>query len=68
MKKLLLAFLVLSVSMIGCTDKKKSENTLNVEQEQEVNRLDSETEEIENMKKDIEESSKELDKLLNDID
>jgi septal ring factor EnvC (AmiA/AmiB activator) len=67
MKKLLLALLVLSVSMIGCTDKKKSENTLNVEQEQEVNRLDSETEEIENMKKDIEESSKELDELLNDI-
>lgn len=68
MKKLLLTFLVLLVSMIGCTDKKKSENTLNVEQEQEVNRLDSETEEIESMKKDIEESSKELDEILNDID
>jgi len=67
MKKLLMALFVLSIVSFGCTDKKK-ENTLNVEQQEEVNRLDIETEEIENVKKEIEESSKELDELLEDIE
>ena len=65
--------LVISIGFIGCTDKKKEEgenleNTLNVEQEKEVNRLDSETTEIENVKKDIEDSSNELDELLEKIE
>jgi len=73
MKKILLTLLVISIGFIGCTDKKKEEgenveNTLNVEQEKEVNRLDSETTEIENVKKDIEDSSNELDELLEEIE
>lgn len=63
-----MALFVLSIVSFGCTDKKKEEKTLNVEQEKEVNRLDTETEEIENVKKEIEESSKELDELLEDIE
>jgi septal ring factor EnvC (AmiA/AmiB activator) len=67
MKKLLMAMFVLSIVSFSCTDKKK-ENALNEEQKEEVMKLDSETEEIENVKKDIEESSKELDELLEDIE
>lgn len=63
-----MALFVLSIISFACTDKKKEESTLNVEQQEEVNRLDSETEEIESVKKDLEESSKELDELLDDIE
>lgn len=73
MKKLLMALFVLSIVSFGCTDKKKgeenaSENTLTEEQEKEVNKLESETVEIDNIKKDIDGSSKELDELMKDIE
>ena len=63
-----MALFVLSIVSFSCTDKKKEDNSLNVEQEKEINQLDSQTEEIENVKKDIEESSKELDELLEEIE
>lgn len=68
-----MALFVLSIVSFGCTDKKKgeenaSENTLTEEQEKEVNKLESETVEIDNIKKDIDGSSKELDELMKDIE
>ena len=68
MNKLLMALFVFSIVSFSCTDKKKEGNSLNEEQEMEINQLDSQTEEIENVKKDIEESSKELDELLEEIE
>ena len=69
MKKVLLPFFVFSMILIGCTDKKKEEeHKLTIEQEKEIEKLDTETLEIENVQQDIEESTKELDEILEDLE
>lgn len=74
MRKIISALLLIALFSVGCGNKKskQEESSLNQEKEKselvnEINSIDSTATEVEKIKTEIEEASKKLDELINDL-
>ncbi|MBN1417008.1 MAG: hypothetical protein JW973_18070 [Bacteroidales bacterium] len=67
MKKTLIAFAIAVVLLAGCTGKAAKKEAARAQEAAEIERIDSVTNEISNIKSQIDSSAKVVDELMNDL-